>query len=172
MPFPPQGIFQTQGLNLYLLLWQVDSFPLSHLGSGRSLYVLPKMVLGVVSDSSRKKLKVLLHSLVGITNKNKWRISRVKMSLGKTHKCCLKVIKKVLYVVNCFNWVRISWYSSFFLPLLFCYLDLLEIGTGLLKQSRKLKIVGEEEAFLSPYPVLGLPHFANCCWWRQCKLKI
>ena len=31
-----QGIFQTQGLNpglLYLLHWQVDSLPLSHLGS-------------------------------------------------------------------------------------------------------------------------------------------
>ena len=31
-----QGIFLTQGLNpslLYLLHWQVDSFPLSHLGS-------------------------------------------------------------------------------------------------------------------------------------------
>ena len=28
-----QGIFLTQGLNLYLLHWQVDSLPLSHLGS-------------------------------------------------------------------------------------------------------------------------------------------
>ena len=56
--------------------------------------------------------------------------------------------------------MRIYWYSSFF-PLFFCSLDLLEIGTGLLKQSGKLKMVGEEEAFLSPYHVLGLPHFAS-----------
>ena len=27
-----QGIFQTQGLNLSLLHWQMDSLPLSHLG--------------------------------------------------------------------------------------------------------------------------------------------
>ena len=28
-----QGIFLTQGLNLHLLQWQVDSLPLSHQGS-------------------------------------------------------------------------------------------------------------------------------------------
>ena len=28
-----QGIFWTQGLNLHLLCWQVDSLPLSHLGT-------------------------------------------------------------------------------------------------------------------------------------------
>ena len=28
-----QGIFPTQGLNLHLLHWQVDSLPLSHWGS-------------------------------------------------------------------------------------------------------------------------------------------
>ena len=28
-----QGIFPTQGLNLHLLVWQVDSLPLSHQGS-------------------------------------------------------------------------------------------------------------------------------------------
>ena len=28
-----QGIFQTQGSNLHLLHWHVDSLPLSHLGS-------------------------------------------------------------------------------------------------------------------------------------------
>ena len=32
MPFPSQGLFPTQGLNLHLLHWQVDSLPLSHLG--------------------------------------------------------------------------------------------------------------------------------------------
>ena len=31
--FLPQGIFLTQGLNLHLLHWQVDSLPLSHRGS-------------------------------------------------------------------------------------------------------------------------------------------
>ena len=31
--FLPQGIFPIQGLNLYLLHWQVDSLPLSHQGS-------------------------------------------------------------------------------------------------------------------------------------------
>ena len=30
MPFPPQGLFPIQGLNLHLLHWQVDS--LRHLG--------------------------------------------------------------------------------------------------------------------------------------------
>ena len=35
-----QGIFLTQGLNLYLLHWQVDSFPLHHLGSlDKLLYI-------------------------------------------------------------------------------------------------------------------------------------
>ena len=35
-PFPPPGDFSTQGSNsrlLHLLLWQVDSLPLSHLGN-------------------------------------------------------------------------------------------------------------------------------------------
>ena len=34
-----QGIFLTQGLNLCLLCWQVDSLPLRHLGS-LVLYIL------------------------------------------------------------------------------------------------------------------------------------
>ena len=33
LPCLPWGIFLTQGLNLSLLHWQVDSLPLSHLGS-------------------------------------------------------------------------------------------------------------------------------------------
>ena len=33
LPFPLQGIFPTQGSNGCLLQWQVDSLPLSHLGS-------------------------------------------------------------------------------------------------------------------------------------------
>ena len=33
LPFPSPGIFPTQGLNLRLLPWQVDSLPLSHQGS-------------------------------------------------------------------------------------------------------------------------------------------
>ena len=38
-----QGIFLTQGSNLCLLYWQVDSLPLNHLGSPRlSIYSLPK----------------------------------------------------------------------------------------------------------------------------------
>ena len=37
--FRLQGIFLTQGSNLHLLYWQVDSLPLSHLGS------LPKGLL-------------------------------------------------------------------------------------------------------------------------------
>ena len=35
--FLPQGIFPDQGLNLHLLYWQADSFPLSHLGSPRHI---------------------------------------------------------------------------------------------------------------------------------------
>ena len=31
--FLPQGIFLTQGVNMYLLHWQADSLPLSYLGS-------------------------------------------------------------------------------------------------------------------------------------------
>ena len=33
LPFPPLGIFPTQGLNLHFLYWQADSLPLSHLWS-------------------------------------------------------------------------------------------------------------------------------------------
>ena len=33
LPFPPPGIFPTQELNPFLLLWQADSLPLSHQGS-------------------------------------------------------------------------------------------------------------------------------------------
>ena len=33
LPFPSPGIFQTQGSNLNLLHWQLDSLPLSHQGS-------------------------------------------------------------------------------------------------------------------------------------------
>ena len=33
LPFPSAGIFPTQGSNLLLLHWQVDSLPLGHLGS-------------------------------------------------------------------------------------------------------------------------------------------
>ena len=32
LPFPPLGIFPTQGLTLCLQHWQADSLPLSHLG--------------------------------------------------------------------------------------------------------------------------------------------
>ena len=35
-----QGIFLTQGLNLYLLHWQVDSFPLRHQGSPQNIALL------------------------------------------------------------------------------------------------------------------------------------
>ena len=31
--FLPQGVFLTQGVNMYLLHWQADSLPLSYLGS-------------------------------------------------------------------------------------------------------------------------------------------
>ena len=37
LPFPPPGVFLTQGLNLHLLHWQVDSLPPSHLGSKPSV---------------------------------------------------------------------------------------------------------------------------------------
>ena len=33
LPFPSPGDFLTQGLNPHLLRWQVNSFPLSHLGN-------------------------------------------------------------------------------------------------------------------------------------------
>ena len=33
LPFPSPGVFPTQGSNLHLLHWQVDSLPLNHLGS-------------------------------------------------------------------------------------------------------------------------------------------
>ena len=42
LPFPIPGIFLTQGLKLCLLLWQVDSLPLSYLGS-------PQRHLGAVN---------------------------------------------------------------------------------------------------------------------------
>ena len=35
LPFPPPGDLLTQGLSLCLMHWQVDSLPLSHLGSPR-----------------------------------------------------------------------------------------------------------------------------------------
>ena len=39
LPFLLQGIFLTQGLNPHLLLWQVDSLLLSHLGSPMKLII-------------------------------------------------------------------------------------------------------------------------------------
>ena len=33
LPFPPPGVLLTQGSNLHLLHWQVDSLSLSHLGT-------------------------------------------------------------------------------------------------------------------------------------------
>ena len=42
LPFPSQGIFPTQGLNLP---WQVDSFPLCHLGSPSPLIGREKKIL-------------------------------------------------------------------------------------------------------------------------------
>ena len=38
LPFPPQGIFPTQGLNSNPLQWQANSLPLSHQGSPMSLW--------------------------------------------------------------------------------------------------------------------------------------
>ena len=46
LPFPPPGIFPTQGQNSYLfhlLHWQADSLPLSHLGSPRCLLCAGKL---------------------------------------------------------------------------------------------------------------------------------
>ena len=40
--FLQQGIFPTQGLNPGLLHWQVDSLPLSHLGSPNNTLTRPK----------------------------------------------------------------------------------------------------------------------------------
>ena len=45
LPLPPPGIFLTQALNLGLLHWQVDSFPLSHLGSPNVFKVACKVYL-------------------------------------------------------------------------------------------------------------------------------
>jgi len=42
LPFPPPGIFQTQGANPGLLPWQADSLPLLHQGNPRENYVTPK----------------------------------------------------------------------------------------------------------------------------------
>ena len=39
-----QGIFPTQGLNPYLLDWQADSLPLSHLGSPFPPYTMPQII--------------------------------------------------------------------------------------------------------------------------------
>ena len=43
VPFPPPGVFPTQGLNSHLLPWQTDSLPLNHLGNPSFCkpYVIP-----------------------------------------------------------------------------------------------------------------------------------
>ena len=38
LPFPSPGIFPIQGLNPHLLHWELDSLPLSHVGSPPCLY--------------------------------------------------------------------------------------------------------------------------------------
>ena len=63
--------------------------------SGRSLYVLPKMVLGGVSDRSRKKRTVLLHAWVGITN-NKCRHLVSRWLLGRHTNAASKAIKSFI----------------------------------------------------------------------------
>ena len=55
LPFPSQVIFPTQGLNLCLLHWQVDSLPLSHLGS--------PVRVDKASDSTRYMENVLCQKL-------------------------------------------------------------------------------------------------------------
>ena len=43
-----QGIFPTQGLNPYFLHWQVDSLPLSHLGSSAMVWYTINTQIGLV----------------------------------------------------------------------------------------------------------------------------
>ena len=50
--FLQQGTFPTQGSNLHLLHWQVDSLPLSHLGSPRVNYWWNKKRLQVLARES------------------------------------------------------------------------------------------------------------------------
>ena len=70
LPFPPPGIFLTQGSNpglLCLLHWQADSLPLSHQGSPRNTYQMPNVVLSfgeaekmiALCSSWKSKLKAL-----------------------------------------------------------------------------------------------------------------
>ena len=40
-----QGIFQTQGVNLHLLPWQVDSLPLSHQGSPHTVFTTALFII-------------------------------------------------------------------------------------------------------------------------------
>ena len=56
-----QGIFPTEGLNLHLLRWQVDSLPLSHLGRPCKPLKRPKIRLRWGLHNSAKTLNSIVH---------------------------------------------------------------------------------------------------------------
>ena len=71
-----QGIFPTQGSNPHLLLllhWQLDSLPLSHLGSLKQLY----------SNNIKKKKKVMAQCVKSYNTRMEWVDYRAKTF--KTH---------------------------------------------------------------------------------------
>ena len=60
-----QGIFRTQGLNLHLLHWQVDSLPLSHLGSlVSSPHIQQKVKVAQLCPTLHDRLDYTVHGIL------------------------------------------------------------------------------------------------------------
>ena len=98
LPFPPLGIFLTQGLNLYLLQLlncQVDSLPLSHLGSASLTVNIGFSKRGINGDVCYWEIKYL-----SVTQKHLFlnfldsqNISEAQFSQMKIRSLFLQIIK-------------------------------------------------------------------------------
>ena len=98
-----QGIFLTQGLNLSLLHWQMDSLPLSHCMSVRPSFTKQNMVQRsfiIITFSLRNPLLLLLFFPLRILFKKMWDKGQV-FFFNVDH--FLKSILNVLQYCFCFT---------------------------------------------------------------------
>ena len=75
-PFPSQGIFPTQGSNQCVLQWQVDSLPLSYLGSPKILFTCQVFYRVLTSQLVKEQMPSFVCTESSLKRGAKWLLNR------------------------------------------------------------------------------------------------